>query len=306
MILAWLLACHPAPPDANPCAAPGTFGDAQNYTFAADFQITNQVAMAHGDLRLDASALTTDLRGLPVSPPDDLGQIAALLFDGLSQGELEQLMADDELQQSAIGFFGMAFLDGDPHADLSELGVLGNPVDLPSYFSEGAYTWLITTSTGTVPGKGLRMAQFIEASAASDNLDVRLTDTSAALQVDATLGDLEPIGLAAGTGTVDWSTMTVDGRGRALDPTRIDTVAVSFYADLDVDGLEAGFLRADADATHLWTTAPVGATADLTTLTGDVPFEGVTDDGLWALALQCSRCINPAPVAFSLLTTCPP
>jgi hypothetical protein len=303
--LSLLLACtdEPTPPVA-PCEATATFGDASNYTFAGDLQITSQQAQSLADVQLDVSALTRDLRGLPVDPAADLGQISALLFDGLTQAELEVLLAEDTLQQSAIGFFAVVFTGGRTSVALSELGVLGNPIDLPQYFVQDAWTWLLMTSSGTIPGKGMRMIQFIEARDDAVATSAAFTDGSATLTLDVDLGALTPVPVRGGVGVVDWSTLTLDARGRALDPTRIDTITLARYDDRPFEGLEEVFLQVDAIADATWTGVPVGASIDLTTLTGATPFEGIDDDATWALALQCSRCTNPAPLAFTQLTRC--
>lgn len=307
MLLLLLAACDGDPAcDTGPVA----LADTHNYGFVGVLDIASVDTTAAADLRIDWSAVTSDLQGHAMDPAVDIDLVTVVAFPDLTEEGVEAAVADDELLQSDLG--GYAFVsfseDGATSIQLSELTLLGNDIDIEGYATEGSATWMLLFASGDTPGVGTRMLQFLHPLDASPNTDVVVTSSSTVLDLDVDLGTLTPLTVPTGQAfVVDWSGLSVDGRGNAFDPLAVDTVMVGWFADRAFTDLEGTFLDVALDADALWTAEGVeGTELDLGTLAGDDgAFGGLGADGTYVLALSCSTCSNPAPLVFTQLVGCP-
>lgn len=292
------------------CDDPALVGDANNYTFdgALDVQVTEVQAYsdeAPVDYLVDWSGLTADLQGHALDPAVDIDSASIVALPHLTPEEAATALSTNSLTQADIGAYSTAVVTGRTSVQLSELALFGNDIDIESYLTEGSATWMLLLSTGTTTGVGTRQLHFLIPSAASSNTSVAVTDDSTVLDYTVDLDSLTPVYAPAGTFTVDWSALTVDGRGAPLEQSDIDTAKLAWFADASFASLAGDFLDVETNADKLWS-APIaaGSTLDLATLQGDEAFTGL-GDGTWALALQCSSCPNPAPLLFTELRPCP-
>ena len=139
-----------------------TLDDANNYAFDGALDIRSTPLPSGSDPVFDWSGLTTDLQGHPLDPVDDIDNVAVIAFWSLTHAEVEAGLSTDSLAQEDLAVF-VAYEPGDAtSAHLSQLTLLGNDIDVEQYFEVGyAETWMLTVTTGTVPGVGTRMAAFL-------------------------------------------------------------------------------------------------------------------------------------------------
>ena len=104
---------------------------------------------------------------------------------------------------------------------------------------------------------------------------------------------------------VDWSQITKDSMGNQVNFQFIDSLMVGYYEGKTVADLQAMFKDIDMIATTLWRVdIPTGRKyMDLHEAKTDAgaAFPGFTGTGVYAVALLCSSCQVPAPVALSIL-----
>jgi hypothetical protein len=157
---------------------------------------------------------------------------------------------------------------------------------------------------------------FLEPTAASANTSVAAPDGcgNRILTFQATLG--AATGIPAHDSSkwmVDWSQVTHDSFGNGFTFSKLDSVLIGFFAGKTVADLQASFLDIELIATLRYEVAvPAGAKAvnladaklrsgDGASAVGD-PFPGFDrTDGVWLVAVRCSRCQLPAPVVLSIL-----
>ncbi len=277
--------------------------DANNYGFASELDLRSYELAAPGDPSIDWSALSADLQGHALDPVQDVLTLAVIVLAGLSEEEVEVGLARDSLLQSEVTLY----VSGQPGSvtsmALSELTVMGNDIDVESYFVEGSGSWLVALSDSEVPGIGNRMAAFLRPSAASEEQRAELQDDSASLQLEVDLQSLVPAPAPADEPslTLDWAALSQDGQGQPWTGKADQLLLARFDASLAE--LEAGFMDLELLADPLWTLDfGGGSSADLSQLADtSPPFTGIDDSGTWLLALICSGCTNPAPLFLTVL-----
>jgi hypothetical protein len=172
--------------------------------------------------------------------------------------------------------------------------------------------YLMLFTHGTVEGAGAQGMVFIKPRSTSTNMMVEAPDACSTvppiLNFSAVLGTSVSIP-AAGPWKVDWSQLTKDSFGNTLDfaRTKVDKVDVGFYQGKTPADLQANFL--DLDQPTFYTSLySVAATAgqkwvDLMGAkdTGGAALDFTRTDGTWAVAVLCSTCSVPAPVALTVL-----
>jgi hypothetical protein len=186
----------------------------------------------------------------------------------------------------------------------------GGGIDLAVDYTESATTqYLLLFTHGTMQGVGAQAMVLLQPSASSSNTTVAAPDACSSNVLSsfvATFGS--PVNAPkAGPYKVDWSNLTKDSFGHPIQFQNIDQVEVAYYQGKQSADLMAHFLDVEIDATTLYAAKLSMAgqkSFDLTgaTTTAGTAFPGFDQtDGTWALALRCSSCSVPAPVAFTIL-----
>jgi len=169
---------------------------------------------------------------------------------------------------------------------------------------------MLLFASGTTPGVGSKAMTFLEPTATSTATTVAAPDACAGSVLDfqATLGT--PTSISATDNTkwlVDWSKITKDSFGNPVVFNKIDNVLLGFYQGKTAADLQTNFTDIEQIATTLYE-VPVtkgDRSVDLAKATvkgGTDAFPGFTQtDGVWAMAVTCSQCQVPAPVALTIL-----
>jgi hypothetical protein len=173
--------------------------------------------------------------------------------------------------------------------------------------------YLMLFTHGTVEGAGAQGMVFIKPTSVAPGSMTTMVEAPDAcasniLTFNATLGTTVSIP-AAGPWKVDWSQLTKDSFGNPLDfaHTKVDKVDVGFYQGKTPADLQANFLDLDQPTfyTSLYSVAvPAGQKwVDLMGAkdAGGAALDFSRTDGTWAVAVLCSTCSVPAPVALTVL-----
>ncbi len=286
--------------------------DPHNYAYNGALDAPSTTVAELSDITLDFSELVDDLQCHELDPVADIDQAVLLVFPYLTQEEVEEGLSTDSLEQVDLGVYLSQETGESTSVQLADFTFFGTDADIETEFTEGSGTWLVTFATGDSVGVGNRMLAFIEPSASSDVTEVSVTDGCSLLDytVDITSAEVVPV-LADGPWALDWSAITTTGQGTEFVATKVSSLMLAHYADLDVAGVEDNFLDLELIPTDMWTLDHAsGTSADLSAAThvdDGSAFPGFSDgDGTWVLALRCVTCPNPAPLVLSVLVPSPP
>ncbi len=147
---------------------------------------------------------------------------------------------------------------------------------------------------------------FLEPSATSDVTDVSAPSGCGMLDFKAHLAGLKKMDVpTAGPWVVDWSGITRDGLGNQVFFQNIDSLMFAYYQGKSPTDLESKFLDLeivpdlyyDMEITvgHKYADLAQGKAKDGTAFPG---FDRT--DGTWLMALRCSSCKIPTPVALGI------
>lgn len=279
--------------------------DANNYTFAGALDVPSLVTASGTDVTVCWDELAQDIQCHDLDPAADIDVVGMVRFGSLTQDEVEAGLSTNSLQQSEMsGYVQVENTEEGTCASLSQMSFFGTEIDVAAEYVEGGGTFMLLLTTGTTLGVGARMISFLEPSAASDATSASVPGGCGILDFSVDLAGRERAGACEdGPFTVDWSAVSTDGQGNPLDPTQIDSLMLGFYEGWTLEDIEADFLDLELNATRLWTLELGGETsADLALASdGSGTFSGFEGEGVWLLALRCSRCYNPAPLVVAVL-----
>lgn len=295
VIALFAVGCDDEPAGCDDCA----LTDAHNFSYTSQLDVATAPLLEATDGQVDWSSLTTDIRGRSLDPMSGVDDVLLLVFQQLSAQEVMTAVAEDTLDQNEISAYFTCEPD-DASCALSEFCLFITCLDPPEYFSADRGTWMVMLRSSDEQG-GLAML-FIEPDPDSPVTTASIDDDSASLQLDADLSSADPLQVAEGPDIlVDWNGLTHNGLGNDLALHQIDGLEVARY-DQSIEEVQDQFLLLDDLPSQRWTMDVEGvASADLTELVGDSPFEGIDDEHLWLLALRCSTCLNPIPPFIAVL-----
>ena len=279
--------------------------DANNYAYTGALDVPSVRTAEAVDLHFDWSALTTDMLCHDLDPVADVDNLSMLYFPNLTEAEIEAGMQANALIQVDLGAYVSRAVGDETAANLSEFTFFGTDVDAEQQYVDSPGSYLLLVTSGTTIGVGTRTLTFLDPDPAASLTDVNLVDHCDIVDFDADLGSLDPVRVrAGGPWQLDWSALTRDGQGNAIDLGTIDHLMLGRYEGVSVDQLQANFLDFEQLASQTWSLEiGSGSTADLSTLVtvDGAPFADLSAEGLWFLALRCSLCANPAPVFLTEL-----
>ena len=167
--------------------------------------------------------------------------------------------------------------------------------------------YLLLFAHGVVPGQGTKTMTFIAPTTGSAVSEVDAPEGKPLLQFAADLDKPKVNIPAAGPWVIEWSQLTQDGMRGDVIYQNIDSLLLGFYPGMGVADLQAQALDYDRipTATIYHVAILDGArSVDLATAQTDAgqAFSGFSQtNGVWAVALQCSTCYLPSPIAVVIL-----
>ncbi|MBN2577127.1 MAG: hypothetical protein JXP73_21370 [Deltaproteobacteria bacterium] len=163
--------------------------------------------------------------------------------------------------------------------------------------------YMLLFASSEIQGKGIRSAMFIKPVEGSTVTKVDGVDGGPMLDFSADLDKPKVDIPAAGPWEVEWSQLTRDAVGEEVPYQKLDNLRLGFYPNMTATDLSAQALDYDRipGATFYNVAIVKGARsanlADAKTKDGQA-FSGFDQtDGLWLVAIECSECYLPAPVA---------
>lgn len=313
--LLFAVACAPEAPLAPLPCADCSLTDDNQYLYDATLNAEVIEVIPGRDAEIDWTAVSRDLQGHAVATAD-ISEAMLVGFVGLSPDEIADQIAADTLRQDSVAVWLTAD-STEGHVRLSDFGMMGNQLQIEEYVQPGI-TWLVAVrapgatkiaSMAFVVATDTAMlasdhAPNLFESAESDGrvAEVVLDNQSSSLAVDVDFESSDVLVVESGhSGLVlDWSAVSADGLGNPLAfPTVTDLFLGHFSQSRSELQSEVFDLTTTAD--EFWTMRLGGSSwANVSSLDGETPFNGVSSEGTWLLALSCSNCMNPAPrlVAF--------
>ena len=293
-----LTGCSNAAPSVDPVAPcdPCLLTDDHNYRYAPTLRAATVDVAPLEDVEIGWAGLTRDLQGRDVAP-GELDRATLVVTRELDAASTLDALAHDRLPMSDVRI--VLFCDSPAqHCLLSEFSLGGNLVDPSQYLTPGPGTWLIAAGRSEAtevasfavlrPVDGARSPERVEFTPDTATLDVRVDLTSPSRVT------LDPVALPV----VDWSGVTVDALGNAVELSRFDRLELA-QVPLSPEALEEQFLALDSLKAVSYTSDVAGLTSyPLSTLTGG---QALASGGTWLLALRCSTCRNPAPRFLTVL-----
>jgi hypothetical protein len=265
--------------------------DQNNYTSQSTLTIPSVQTMPGADLQICWGDIQKDILCHDLTPTTDIDNVSFLRLQGMTTDQIQTKLAAGSLTAAMVNVYRDFHVDHTASSTCVSLSSLSftstalNPAT--DYVEASDKKYLLLFSKGTTPGSGARTMTFIEPTSSS---------TATAVTVPK-----------AGPWDVDWSLITRDSMNHTVLFQNLDQLMVGFYPGMTVADLQARFLDIDRIAgSSLYQMAiPTGAKhADLANAkdSNGVAFPGFArTDGVWAVAILCSKCQVPAPIILSIL-----
>jgi hypothetical protein len=292
-------------------STPGTTGpqmsDSNNYVAMSTMKIPVVQTKAGADLTISWDGIMKDLLCHPAQP------IKALTFAIFPNKTVDQLNAELSVGNFNPNEVLKYFVLDNPTTTttmLSSIGASTKVAPATDYVESTSKVYLIIFANTVSLGVGAESMVIVQPSSSSTNTTVAAPDacssTPPILTFSATLG--APLSVPkAGPYTIGWGNLTKNGFQQSPFPfATIDKIEIGYYQGMQASDLQAHFTDVEINATTLYSSKSVGGAKsfDLTgAKTSDgTAFSGFTQtDGAWAMALLCSNCSVPAPLAFTVL-----
>lgn len=275
------------------CSGRTELADANNYAFSSEITTSSTPVAARTDLTVDWSGLSVDLVGEALDPAADITDLSIGVLDLTQDEVLETLVSGILLQSDVVAAASYTVEPGVTSALLSEFQFLATQVVPEENVLPDMGSWLLSANTAGVAGA--RMLTFFEPQDGGPVVPIELRSDSASLSYTVDLSAGEPATLDGWE--VDWSGLTTDMRGLPLRLSDVDGLTLAHFNE-SLSTLEQDFLRLEQLSDVRYETTLTGVVRfDLGLLTDEdgQPFAGLSDEGVWLLALRCSLCSNPAP-----------
>jgi hypothetical protein len=273
-----------------------------------------QVATAPGvDLHVCWTTLSTDLLNHALDPVADIDSVTFLQIGGLTEKQIATQFAASQFETNQVKLYRTFLVDhtAAPPSTCADLSAfkLGGAKLVPAqdYVVAADTKYLLLFAQGATPGVGSKSMIFLEPTAGATNTSVAAPEGSSILAFTADLTTPQRVSIpTAGPYVIDWSQLTQDGLGNQVIYQKIDGLFLGYY-EMTIADLQARCLDFDRIATAKYTVSvPTGAKKmDLASAKTDQgePFTGFAGrtSGLWGVALMCSACQSPAPIAVVIL-----
>ena len=285
-----------------------SFTQTHSYSYEGDLWVDVTALGAGQDVLVSWDQLTMDMRGWAIAGPEYIHS-ASLVGFTLTQQEVIEAITTNAMLESDVG--GHLTFDngaGGSSAMLSDFAIADNAFDPEMDFvvREVHWTWAVTLWSEMPDGRTeVRTVMFLKPEDDSENSEAAFTDGTATLDFQVDLHSADTLRTAAGlTYTLDWSGVTADPFGHAIDPAAVDQLVVGRAPVATLEETETNFLQHFDQSGDIYRLGVFGVTstglATATSLDGDI-FPGFTADGVWLVGLQSLSSMSPAPLAVGVV-----
>jgi hypothetical protein len=287
--------------------------DQNNYKATSELTIPRIQTKPQADLDICWPGITKDFL-CHDSSSSDINSVNFLQIKNLDESKIEKQLTAGQLSTSNVVSRAFQTSASSTCAKLSQFS-LDTTVVNPSadYTVSSTKTYMLLFAHGTKLGSGGRTMLFLEPTEGSTVTEVKAqTDSCNLLDFTADLSASTLNVAAGGPYVLDWSRLTKDGLQNEFLFSDVDKLQLGFYPDFTVSKLQEKFLDLDVAglASPFYELAitqsddkPV-TNADLASASSssDGKFGGFTKtNGIWAVALRCTKCQVPTPIAVVIL-----
>jgi hypothetical protein len=280
--------------------------DAHQFQFDGSIDAPTIETASATDIQVCWDQSTEDIRCHAMDPNTDVDNLGLIRFGHLTELEIEDAMARDDLKQADIDGYVEWRNDAEiTCTNLSEFSFFGTEIDIVEEYTHDGGTYLLTLNRGTLPGVGVLVLGFLAPSESSSVTAIELSSGCGTLDFTVDLQSLTRRQLLVdGPWDLHWDELTRDGQGNDIVFSNVDGIMLGYYEGLSLADLETQFLDLEQITTEMYTIEHQGGKeanlADAVDASG-VAFSGFTGDGIWVLALRCSTCYNPAPIFLTVI-----
>lgn len=287
--------------------------DQNNYKATSTLTIPRIQTKPQADLDICWPGITKDFL-CHDSSSSDINSVNFLQIKNLDESKIEKELTAGQLGSSNVVSRAFQISGSSTCAKLSQFS-LDTTVVNPSadYTVSSTKAYMLLFAHGTKLGSGGRTMLFLEPTEGSSVTEVKAqTDSCNILHFAADLSASTISVPAGGPYVLDWSKLTKDGLQNDILFSDVDKLQLGFYPDFTVGKLQDRFLDLDVAglASPLYEVTitqpddkPI-TSVDLATATSssDGKFSGFSKtNGVWAVALRCTRCQVPTPLAVVIL-----
>jgi hypothetical protein len=290
------------------------FTDANNYMSETSLTIPVATAMPGADLEICWDDLMKDLLCHDIEGTNSIDNVAFLKIPNMDKTKVSNALAVGQLDENLVAKYG------DYHTEQTTTGcaklstfklggtLIAPATDFVAPSGTMNITYMLLFASGTTPGVGSKSMLFLDPTGSATSVNAMDACSNNILHFTATLGTPMPISATdSSKWHVDWSELTHDSFGNDVLFTKISSVLIGYYQGKTAADLMTNFKDIEQIATTLWE-VPVAPGArdvklgDAKVRGGTTPFPGFTQtDGVYAMAVLCSKCQVPAPVMLSIL-----
>jgi hypothetical protein len=283
--------------------------DGNNYVITSSLAISRLTVKEGADLHVCWTSLSTNLLKHTISPTQDIDHVAFLRIKNVTEADIAAQFAVGNFDDRKVNaYFDYIIPDKtNTCANLSSFKLGAAVLDPPTDFTAStSLTYMLMWATGLTPGSGSQTMLFVEPDASSTTAEVAAPEGKDILTFQADLTNPQKMNIpAAGPYVVEWGSLTKDGLGQPVKLQNIDGLIVGHY-DMSIADFQTRCLDYDRIATAFYkATVPPGEhSLDLATTKMDdgTAFTGFSPTtGFWAVALTCTKCQVPAPVAVAIV-----
>jgi len=284
--------------------------DVNNYKATSTLTIPKVQATPATDINICWDGISNDLQCHSLNVSSDINSVTFLQLTNFSEAKIQIALGTGQDFSKNVMMAGThTIAAGETCAKLSSFSLYGgvgtiNPA--LNYVAATDKTYMLLFSKGTTVGMGAKTMLFLEPTDGSQNATVNAQPGCNILDFKPDITSPQALSIPKnGPWVIDWSLLTEDGLGNTVNFSLIDSLEVGYHAGQTVADVQANFFDLETKATSLYEVeVPKGVTyVDLnsaTRISGTVPDLSQTQ-GVWALALKCSTCQVPAPVALAIL-----
>jgi hypothetical protein len=262
--------------------------DENNYSFSSTLSAQSTEIQEAQDGVIDWSNLSTGLLGNSIEP-SMIDGLSIIRFPRLSQAEVLIGINNETLKQSDLSGLVEFTPNGDLNAQISDFSLQGTPVQPEVDLLSAQGTFLVLANIQDEIASLL----FFAPVTSSDNHSIYIYDDSVTLDYDVSLSGTSIAVQQAAEYYIDWSQLSTTGTGNPIALEQIDRLMLGGFSQSPQE-LQQDFLQLEQLADEFYSVDVTGITAlPFDRISG---FNGFEPSLQWIVALQCSRCLNPAPL----------
>jgi hypothetical protein len=301
----------PTPGAENTPVGNVVFKDANNYSATSVLTIPQVQTTPATDLKICWDGISTDLLCHSVTVASMINSVTFVQLINFSEAKVQvALGTGQDFTRNALMAGTYTIAAGETCANLSAFDLYNSKGKINpalNYVAGSDKTYMLLFSQCTTVGMGAKSVLFLEPADGSQNTTVNAPVGCGIVNFTPDIASPAQLSLPkGGPWVLDWSLLTKTGLGGKVNFASIDSLMLGYYDGMTVAQIQSRFLDLQIMTTTTYTATlskgqnhvDLGSAKDTT----GVAFAGFTPtNSTWVAALLCSTCVNPAPVALTIL-----